>query len=117
MVRHALTGEPITWRWKKDILTSIFMPREAARSVYRYEKIRVERVQEISRDDAKAEGVSCVWINPPAKAEHYKRVLLNPYVANYSVLFDKINAARGYGWDVNPWVWVLEYKPVEVQGE
>lgn len=112
MVRHALTGEPITWRWKKDILTSIFMPREAARSVYQYASIDVERVQEISRDDAKAEGVSGVWKNPPDNAEHYQRVLLNPYIANYSVLWDEINAGRGFGWDTNPWVWVLNYVEV-----
>lgn len=109
MVRHALTGEPITWRWKKDVLTSIFMPREAARSIYRYTEIRVERVQEISRDDARAEGVGGVWTNPPAKEEHYPRVMLNPYVANYSMLWDEINAARGYSWVSNPWVWVLAY--------
>lgn len=115
MVRHALTGEPITWRWKKDVLTSIFMPKEAARSVYQYASIDVKRVQEISRDDARAEGVSGVWKNPPEKKEHYQRVMLNPYVANYSVLWDEINAGRGFGWDLNPWVWVLNYVPVEVQ--
>jgi len=112
MVRHGLTGEPITWRWKKDILTSIFMPREAARSIYQYASISVERVQDISRDDAKAEGVPGVWKNPPEKEEHYQRVLLNPYVANYSVLWDEINAGRGFGWDLNPWVWVLNYVEV-----
>ena len=113
MVVHYLKLEPIKWRWKKDILTSIFMPREAARSIYQYASISVERVQDISRDDAKAEGVSGVWKNPPEKEEHYQRVTLNPYVANYSVLWDEINAARGFGWDLNPWVWVLNY--VEVQ--
>lgn len=112
MVRHALTGEPITWRWKKDILTSIFMPREAARSIYQYASIDVEHVQEISRDDARAEGVSGVWKNPPEKEEHYQRVMLNPYIANYSVLWDGINAGRGFGWDLNPWVWVLNYVEV-----
>jgi hypothetical protein len=114
MVRHALTGEPITWRWKKDVLTSIVMPKEAARSIYQYKEIRVERVQEISRDDARAEGVSGVWKNPPEKEEHYLRVLLNPYVANYSVLWDEINSERGYPWDANPWVWVLGYKPIKI---
>ena len=112
MVRDFLKGEPITWRWKKDVLTSIFMPKEAARSIYQYASIDVERVQEISRDDAKAEGVSGVWKNPPEKGEHYSRVMLNPYVANYSVLWDEINAERGYPWDSNPWVWVLGYVPV-----
>ncbi len=111
-VLSLLTGEPLEWRWKKDVLSSIFMPREAARFVYRYESIRVERVQDITRDDAKAEGVSAVWKNPPEKQEHYERVMLNPYVANYSVLWDEINAERGFGWDVNPYVWVLKYAPL-----
>jgi len=116
MVRHALTGEAITWRWEKDVLTSIFMPKEAARSIYQYKEIRVERVQEISRDDARAEGVGGVWKNPPEKEEHYSRVLLNPYIANYSMLWDMINAERGYPWESNPWVWVLGYKPVKIFG-
>lgn len=111
MVRHALTREAITWEWKVKTLSGMFMPKIAARFIYRYESIRVARVQEISRDDAKAEGVSNVWVNPPAKEEHFRRGLLNPYVANYSVLWDEINAERGFGWDVNPWVWVLGYAP------
>lgn len=107
-----MTDNPIVWRWKRDVLSSMFMPAEAARFIYQYKSIRVERVQDISRDDAKAEGVSGVWVNPPANEEHYQRVMLNPYVANYSVLWDEINSERGFGWDVNPWVWVLEYKVV-----
>ncbi len=113
MVVNFLTLEPIKWRWKKDVLTSIFMPKEAARSVYQYASISVERVQDISRDDAKAEGVSGIWNNPPENEEHYSRVMLNPYVANYSVLWDQINAERGYPWKSNPWVWVLNYVSVE----
>lgn len=117
MVCHILTGEPVTWRWKKDVLTSIFMPREAARLIYHYSDIRVERVQDISRNDAKAEGAKGVWKNPPENKDHYTKVLLNPYVANYSVIWDKINAERGYPWNSNPWVWVLKYKPLEVRGD
>lgn len=117
MVRHVLTGEPITWRWKRDLLTSIFMPREAARLIYRYVEIRVEKVQDISRNDAKAEGAKGVWKNPPENKDHYTKVLLNPYVANYSIIWDKINAERGYPWNSNPWVWVLKYKPLEVRGD
>lgn len=107
-----ITGEMVQWRWKVKTLSGMFMPGEAARFIYRYESIRVERVQEITRDDAKAEGVSGVWVNPPANEDHYQRVTLNPYVANYSVLWDEINGERGFGWDVNPWVWVLEYTPI-----
>lgn len=93
------TGEWLEWRWKNDVLTSIFMPKEAARSFYRYEFVRVEQVQDISHEDAVAEGC----YEQPEKT--WGRL-------GYSQLFDKINAKRGCGWDVNPWVWVLGYKPV-----
>lgn len=113
MVRHALTGNPITWRWNVNTLSGMFMPREAARFIYQYESIRVERVQEITRDDAKAEGLNNVWSwNKDRDPKYFRRGVLNPYVANYSVLWDEINGERGFGWDVNPWVWVLEYKVV-----
>ncbi len=95
-----ITGEVVTWRWKNDVLTSIFMPKEAARSIYRYESIRVERVQEITEEDALDEGVT----SPGAKL-------------HFRILWENINASRGFGWDVNPWVWVLGYKPVEANDE
>lgn len=90
---------------------SIFMPRWASRINLDIVNVRVERVQNISSLDAKAEGVSGVWKNPPENEKYYRRVLLNPYVANYSVLWDEINGPRGFGWDVNPWVWVVEFPP------
>jgi len=31
----------------------------------------------------------------------------------FEVLWDSLNAKRGYGWDVNPWVWVIEFKRVK----
>ena len=34
-------------------------------------------------------------------------------VSFFEDLWDSINAKRGYGWDVNPWVWVIEFKSVE----
>lgn len=36
-----------------------------------------------------------------------------PYYNNiveFSILWDSINTKRGYGWDTNPWVWVVEFK-------
>ncbi len=93
---------------------SIHMPRWASRIQLEIASIRAERVQEITRSDAKAEGVSNVWSWDEKRnaehPEHFRRALLNPYIANYSVLWDQINAGRGFGWDVNPWVWVVEFK-------
>lgn len=81
---------PLKWR------PSIFMPRWASRISLLIKDIRVERVQEISEDDAIAEGVD--WY--PA---------LKP-IALYVDLWDSINAKRGYPWASNPWVWVIEFE-------
>jgi hypothetical protein len=89
MMRQSGHGTPI---WKP----SIFMPRWASRITLEIVNVRVERVQDISEEDAKAEGVTC-----PS--------FINPRQAYYD-LWDSINAERGYGWDVNPYVWVIEFK-------
>jgi hypothetical protein len=34
---------------------------------------------------------------------------------DFRILWDSINAKRGYGWDVNPWVWVVTFKRIEHQ--
>jgi hypothetical protein len=83
---------------------SIFMPRWASRIILRVTDVRVERVQEISEEDARAEGV--------LKAGGAS---LSLYTArhHFSQLWDRINAKRGYGWDVNPWVWVVEFRLVD----
>ena len=98
---------------------SIFMPRWASRINLEITGVCIDRVQYISREAAKAEGVSNIWIWDGERyakhPEHFRRALLNPYVANYSVLWDEINAERGFGWDMNPWVWVIEFKRIEVR--
>lgn len=87
---------------------SIFMPRWAARIFLKVTSVRVERVQDISDEDAKAEGMEAVSGNfpllPVRRALHYHA---------FADLWDSINAKRGFGWDVNPWVWVYEFEKVE----
>jgi hypothetical protein len=75
---------------------SIFMPRWASRITLDIVDVRVERVQEISTENALAEGLM--------KNDRYM-----PRV-EFAELWDNINGQRGYGWDVNPWVWVVEFK-------
>jgi hypothetical protein len=85
------------WTWKP----SIFMPRAASRLTLEIVSVRVERVQSISHRDALAEGVSYDVSKPDGAP-----------VPTYQKLWDSINAKRGYGWDKNPWVWVVEFKRI-----
>lgn len=83
-----------TWR------PSIFMPRWASRIDLEVTGVRVERVQEISGLDCIAEGIH------PIGPEHDTAIPRKEYQA----LWDSLNAPRGYGWDKNPFVWVIEFK-------
>lgn len=82
---------------------SIHMPRYLSRITLEVVSVRAELVQEISEEDAKAEGILPypdvgVGVN---------------YLLPYRNLWDRINAKRGYSWASNPWVWVIEFKRVQ----
>jgi len=77
---------------------SIHMPRWASRITLEVTGVRVERLQEISEDDAISEGMKPIWDND-----------IGP-VSVFAELWDDINKDRGYPWDSNPWVWVVEFK-------
>lgn len=97
-----------------------FMPKEATHIWLNNEGVRVERVQEINTEDAKAEGIT-EYISQfklqftEAESDIWRN---RTSIENFRILWDTINAKRGYGWEVNPWVWVVEFKviPQEVEG-
>lgn len=96
-------------------LPSIHMPRWASRITLEITGVRLERVQDISADDVEAEGIDVVSklpALPPPGADLDK---LTTTIARhlFHELWDSINANRGYGWDINPWVWVIEFARVE----
>ena len=102
----SIRGSDITkyspWgKWR----ASIHMPRWASRIDLEIIDIRVEQVQDITREDQKAEGliIASEWsINGHKRTE-------------FGLLWDSINEKRGYGWDKNPWVWVVEFKLKKVE--
>lgn len=97
--------EIVKWR------PSIFMPREAARIFLIVKNIRVERLQDISEEDAIAEGVTHKYgVN-----RNGERTLEKVCTTVFRELWDNINKARGYGWDKNPLVWVVEFEVKEVR--
>ena len=83
---------------------SIHMRREYSRIMLEITNVRVERLQDISNKDCIEEGVADLSIP--------LRPGLSMWRSCYADLWDSINAARGYGWDVNPWVWVIEFRMV-----
>ena len=96
---------PCPTRWRP----SIHMPRWASRITLEIVNVRVERLQEISPNDVVAEGVDGGFGELAQQAE-YKLFFRASLRDKFSKLWDSINAPRGYGWDVNPWVWVIEFK-------
>lgn len=79
---------------------SIHMPREACRLFLEVVSIRVERVQDISRGDAMAEG--CPFQNMASG---------NDPRSWFFELWESINGKGS--WVANPWVWVVEFKTRE----
>lgn len=96
-------GYKIKWR------PSIHMPKEAARLFLRVTAVRTERLQSISTDDIDAEG---------CKEYAYSSItgeLLPSGPVWFKILWNKtikpVDLPR-FGWDANPWVWVIEFERI-----
>ena len=158
-------GSEITWK------PSIHMSRKDSRAVLEITGLRAERVQEITEEDAKAEGTNPFLLDklkggtkykmlqtyhheayplishadegetvifecpnmgyarlhhtqwkekqdyvfriPVQEVFEYVGALEPDYKNGFRILWDSLNAKRGYGWEVNPWVWVISFKVVE----
>ena len=95
----------ICWR------PSIHMPKQAARIWLKVADVRVERLQEITEEQAAAEGAidNRGFIHAPeneyddihSAREHFKKIWASTVRASD---IDR------YGWDASPWVWVIEFE-------
>ena len=81
---------------------SIHMPRWASRITLEITGVRVERVQDITPNDIWSEGVA--W---HGEGDHDGEANAHE---DFTSLWNSINLKRGYSWESNPWVWVIEFK-------
>ena len=93
--------------------SSIYMPREACRLYLQVEAVREERVQSITLKDIEQEGLYCdpEYTDPKGISRHAYPMGMR---IHFSKLWDSINAKRGYGWDSNPIVKVIEFRRVKI---
>lgn len=114
-----MRGEDIVVKWRP----SIHMPKEAARIWLRVTDVRVERLHEITEDGAKAEGINEEWArswwhptydDPDSGGYPRYRDTFALDLWNSTI---KKSALDKYGWDANPWVWVIEFERCEKPAE
>ena len=112
-------GEP-TVRWKP----SIHMPRWASRITLEITDVRIERLQEITEEEARAEGArefpDLPSIHPYGQDPRWSmeepkstRECLGSARYAFANLWERLYAKKGLGWYANPWVWVLTFRRVE----
>lgn len=95
---HGTTSFEVPWK------PSIHMPRWACRLVLELVSVRVERLQDISEEDAKAEGAEIA----PGDIQSPDNL---SYRGAFAFMWNEINGERG-SWSDNPWVWVLELRRI-----
>lgn len=104
---------------------SIHMPKEAARIWLKVTDVRVERLQDITPKDAENEGVGNLFYEDIGYGEKNYGTEVDPEYGivkeQFAWLWEstiKKSDIDRYGWDANPWVWVIEFerceKPQEV---
>ena len=117
---ETITLQAKDYKWKP----SLFMPRDACRLFLKIKNIRVERLQDISEDDACDEGIE-ILDSPNCDAGDYNSYPRNymisekdadgfpyfkdgEYIKSFQSLWESINGEKS--WEDNPFVWVIEFE-------
>lgn len=90
---------------------SIHMPKEAARLFLRVTDVRVERLQGIDDDGAKAEGANYQDGKNVGWEEKMRRTAIDRFAEIWDNTIKPADRLR-YGWEANPWVWVIEFERI-----
>jgi len=97
---------------KDGWISALFMPKWAARTWLKLTDVRIERLQDISEEDALAEGPGggAKYLGCYDQTSTYWK--LPAPIANFGRLWDEING-KTHPWSSNPWVWVLDFRRVK----
>lgn len=93
-----LDGMYITWR------PSIHMPKEAARIFLKVKDVRAERLQDISVNEIRAEGLDVLGKTMNTSFKMWSEL--------WNSTVKRADLPR-YGWEANPWVWVIEFERID----
>lgn len=111
--RDPRSAAAISWAYHTDRerVPSIHMPRWASRITLEVTEVRVQRLHDVTDDDADAEGVE-----PPRIAGKTVDIdgdyWAGAYRDAYRTLWDELNGKRGHSWETNPFVWVIKFARV-----
>lgn len=95
LYRATSDREALSWQ------SPLYMPRRAARLILAITNVRVERLQDISPEDCRAEG-----IEPDMHLANWAARLRS----HFQAVWDALNKDRGFPWESNPFVWVLSFR-------
>lgn len=94
-IRYRSNGELASvksWQWKSDVLPARYCPLWCCQHTARIVKVRAEKLQVISEEDAVAEGLS--------------------NLESFALLWDTLHPQPGERWADNPWVFVYDFVKV-----
>lgn len=102
------------WWYSREVCPSIHMPRWASRIDTLIKDIRIERLQDISEQDALAEGLFKIpdIIDFSYTYDQEDKCGWQTARAAFKNLWDKINA-KTHPWQSNPWVWVIDFERIK----
>ena len=103
---ETLTDFPACVKWRP----SIHMPKEAARIFLRVKNVRVEKLQEITEEEAKAEGC---YAGPLLEGSELWVKARDHFLSVWDGTLKSNTDRDTYGWSANPWVWVIEFERCE----
>ncbi len=93
--------------------SSVTMPCWASRLTLEVADVRVEQIQDISEEDIKAMGITPIMVDSGGVQPWGAAIDVADYCEPFIESWESVNAKRGFGWDVNPFVWCVSFERIK----